>query len=114
MKATRALSELEKSKAMAEALIPEKSSATSAELAELEKSVMLKKALKVLPAACRYRLNAAPPKIFSFTKIMDNSTKNASIELAINDLNRQLILNFRGTAKKYSFVKSTLRQKFKN
>ena len=72
-----------------------------------------RRSLRVLPAACRYRLNAAPPKIFSFTKIMDNFTKNASIKLAIDDLNRQLIPNFRGTAKIYSLVESTLRRRFK-
>ena len=44
---------------------------------------------------------------------MDNSTKNASIELAIDDLNRQLRPNFRGTAKKYGLVESTLRRRFK-
>ena len=74
--------------------------------------LQLLQVLRALPAACRYWLHATPPKIVSFTKIMDNSTKNASIELAINDLNRQLILNFRGTAKKYGLVKSTLCQRF--
>ena len=83
------------------------------QICRLAAYLFVRRAVRVLPAACRYRLNAAPPKIFSFTKIMDNSTKIASIELAINDLNRQLILNFRGTAKKYGLVESTLRRRFK-
>ena len=80
---------------------------------EASKKVSKLASIRVLPAACRYQLNAAPPKIFSFAKIMDNFTEKASIKLAINDLNRQLILNFKGTAKKYGLVKSTLRRKFK-
>ena len=44
---------------------------------------------------------------------MDNSTKNASIELAIADLNRQLKPNINATAKTYGLVESTLRRRFK-
>ena len=56
------------------------------------------------------------PKIFNsctVAKIMDNSTKNASIELEIADLNRQLKPNINAPAKSYSLVESTLRRRFK-
>ena len=45
-------------------------------------------------------------------KIMDNSTKNKSIELAIADLKCQLKPNINATAKKYGLVESTLRRRF--
>ena len=46
-------------------------------------------------------------------KIMDNSTKNASIVLAIADLKCQMKPNISSTAKKYGLVESTLRRRFK-
>ena len=44
---------------------------------------------------------------------MDNSTKNALIKLAINNLNEELQPNISKVAKKYGFYKSTLQQRFK-
>lgn len=44
---------------------------------------------------------------------MDNSTHNARIELAIEDLNRELQPNIREIARKHGLVKSTLRRRWK-
>ena len=44
--------------------------------------------------------------------IMDYSTKNAQIELALADLNCQLIPNYRKTAQTYGVDFSTLRRRF--
>ena len=43
---------------------------------------------------------------------MNNSTRNAQIELALADLDRQLILNYLHTAKEYGLVESTLRRHY--
>ena len=63
-----------------------------------------------MPLPAKYHI----PQNFLFTEIINNSTKNTLIELANNNLNRQLIPNFKGTAKKYGLVESTLRRRFKN
>ena len=42
---------------------------------------------------------------------MNNSINIAQIELALNDLNRQLIPKYCETARRYNVVKSTLRRR---
>ena len=43
---------------------------------------------------------------------MNNSIMEASIELAIDDLNRQLKPNFHATAKKYGLITTTLMRRY--
>jgi hypothetical protein len=44
---------------------------------------------------------------------MDNSTTEDRIQLALTDLNRQLIPNFSATSKKYNVNRTTLSRRFK-
>jgi hypothetical protein len=43
---------------------------------------------------------------------MDNLTKDARLELALSDLNKQSIPNFSGTARKYAVNRTTLQRRF--
>src|SRR5450432_2783918 len=44
---------------------------------------------------------------------MDNLTKDARLELALSDLNKQSIPNFSGMARKYAVNRTTLQRRFK-
>ena len=52
------------------------------------------------------------PRISTLASKNHNSTNMASIDLALADLNAQLVPNIRATARKFQLIESTLRRRW--